>query len=98
METVQVWRMHCYLPSTIQSPLLARAVEALHKPSLCAIYGAATGADPDMALMADSRYAARSARLAEGLVPGDGEVFFIAAPGGLDESVRIIVDWRFSQR
>ena len=62
---------------------VARAVDALQKPYLCAVNGVATGAGMDMALMTDIRYAARSARFAEsyvkvGLIPGDGGAFLLS--------------------
>lgn len=61
---------------------VAFAVEALDKPLLCAINGAAVGAGLDMALMCDIRFAAASARLSEGyvkvgLVPGDGGCHYL---------------------
>jgi 2-(1,2-epoxy-1,2-dihydrophenyl)acetyl-CoA isomerase len=74
---------------------VARAVEALHKPYLCAINGAATGAGLDMALMTDIRFAARSARLAEtyikvGLVPGDGGAFLLPRLVGLTRALELL--------
>jgi len=61
---------------------VAYAVEALTKPLLCAINGAAVGAGMDMALMCDIRFASTAARLSEGyvkvgLVPGDGGCYFL---------------------
>jgi enoyl-CoA hydratase/carnithine racemase len=60
-------------------PLL---LEAIDKPVICAINGAATGAGMDFALQCDLRYAAESARLGEtyvrvGLVPGAGGTWFL---------------------
>ena len=74
--------------------ILWRAVDALHKPYICALNGTATGAGLDMALMADMRYAARSARFAEtyikvGLVPRRRWCFSPATPGWSDESLRV---------
>ena len=62
---------------------------------ICAINGAATGAGLDMALMADIRYAARSARLAEtyikvGLVPGDGGAFLLPRLVGLTKALELL--------
>ena len=74
------WDMGHYIRQNVHP--VARAVDALHKPYICALNGTATGAGLDMALMADIRYAARSARFAEtyikvGLVPGDGGAFLL---------------------
>ncbi len=74
---------------------VARAVDALQKPYLCALNGTATGAGLDMALMADIRYAARSARLAEtyikvGLVPGDGGAFLLPRLIGLTKALELL--------
>ena len=74
---------------------LERAVDALHKPYICALNGTATGAGLDMALMADIRYAARSARFAEtyikvGLVPGDGGAFLLPRLVGLTKALELL--------
>jgi 2-(1,2-epoxy-1,2-dihydrophenyl)acetyl-CoA isomerase len=74
---------------------VARAVDALHKPYLCAMNGTATGAGLDMALMADIRYAARRARMAEsyvkvGLVPGDGGAFLLPRLVGLSKALELL--------
>ena len=87
------WDMGQYLRKNVHP--VARAVDALHKPYLCAINGAATGAGLDMALMADVRYAARSARLAEtyikvGLVPGDGGAFLLPRLVGLTKALELL--------
>lgn len=73
---------------------VARAVDGLKKPYLCALNGAATGAGLDMALMADIRYAARSARFAEsyvrvGLVPGDGGAFLLPRLIGITKALEL---------
>jgi len=87
------WDMGQYLRKNVHP--VARAVDALHKPYICAINGAATGAGLDMALMADIRYAARSARLAEtyikvGLVPGDGGAFLLPRLVGLTKALELL--------
>lgn len=74
---------------------VARAVDALQKPYLCAVNGAATGAGMDMALMADIRYAARRARFAEsyikvGLIPGDGGAFLLPRLIGLSKALELL--------
>ena len=82
---------------------VARAVDALQKPYLCAVNGVATGAGMDMALMTDIRYAARSARFAEsyikvGLIPGDGGAFPPASPRRAHQGARAAVDRRLRRR
>lgn len=74
---------------------VARAVDALQKPYLCAVNGAATGAGMDMALMADIRYAARNARFAEsyikvGLISGDGGAFLLPRLVGLTKALELL--------
>jgi enoyl-CoA hydratase/carnithine racemase len=74
---------------------VARAIEALQKPYICAVNGAATGAGMDMALMADIRYAARSARFAEsyikvGLISGDGGAFLLPRLVGLTKALELL--------
>lgn len=74
---------------------VARAVAALDKPYLCAVNGAATGAGMDMALYADIRFAAASARFAEsyvkvGLAPGDGGAFLLPRLTGLTKALELL--------
>jgi enoyl-CoA hydratase/carnithine racemase len=74
---------------------VARAVDALQKPYICAVNGAATGAGMDMALMADIRYAARKARFAEsyikvGLIAGDGGAFLLPRLVGLTKALEML--------
>lgn len=87
------WDMGQYLRKNVHP--VARAVDALHKPYLCAINGSATGAGLDMALMADIRYAARRARFAEtyikvGLIPGDGGAFLLPRLVGLTRALELL--------
>jgi len=61
---------------------IPRFLSEFDKPYIAAINGVAAGAGLDMALMADMRFAARSARLSEnyikvGLVPGDGGSWYL---------------------
>ncbi|MEE8304035.1 MAG: enoyl-CoA hydratase-related protein, partial [Candidatus Tectomicrobia bacterium] len=74
---------------------VARAVDALQKPYICALNGVATGAGLDMALMADMRFAARRARFAEtyvkvGLIPGDGGAFLLPRLVGLTKALELL--------
>ena len=74
---------------------VARAVDALRKPYICALNGVATGAGLDMALMADMRFAARRARFAEtyvkvGLIPGDGGAFLLPRLVGLTKALELL--------
>lgn len=62
--------------------IVARAVERFDKPYIAGVSGVAVGAGMDMALMADIRVAAQSARMSEGyirvgLLPGDGGCHFL---------------------
>jgi 2-(1,2-epoxy-1,2-dihydrophenyl)acetyl-CoA isomerase len=87
------WDMGHYIRQNVHP--VARAVDALHKPYICALNGTATGAGLDMALMADIRYAARSARFAEtyikvGLVPGDGGAFLLPRLVGLTKALELL--------
>ena len=61
---------------------ISLAMEALHKPTIAMIQGAAIGAGLDLACMCDLRYCSDRAVFAEsfsklGLVPGDGGSFFL---------------------
>jgi enoyl-CoA hydratase/carnithine racemase len=74
---------------------VALEVDALSKPYLAAITGVAVGAGFDMALMADIRFAARSARMAEayvnvGLVPGDGGCYYLPRIVGTANALRLL--------
>jgi enoyl-CoA hydratase/carnithine racemase len=74
---------------------VARAVEDLTKPLLCAVNGLAIGAGMDMALMCDIRLAAESARFSEGyirigLVPGDGGAYFLPKIAGTARALELL--------
>ena len=87
------WDMGHYIRQHVHP--VARAVDALQKPYICALNGTATGAGLDMALMADIRFAARSARFAEsyikvGLIPGDGGAFLLPRLVGLSKALELL--------
>ncbi|MGW2199647.1 enoyl-CoA hydratase/isomerase family protein [Streptosporangium sp. NPDC001682] len=74
---------------------VARAVEDLDKPLICAVNGLAIGAGMDMALMCDIRLAAESARFSEGyirvgLVPGDGGAYFLPRLVGTAKALELL--------
>lgn len=74
---------------------VAYAAEGLSKPYLAAVNGVAVGAGMDMALMADIRFAAASARFSEGyvrvgLVPGDGGCFYLPRVVGAAAALRLL--------
>ncbi|WTW98353.1 enoyl-CoA hydratase-related protein [Streptomycetaceae bacterium NBC_01309] len=74
---------------------VAFAAEALTKPYIAAVNGVAVGAGMDMALMADIRIAARSARFSEGyirvgLVPGDGGCWYLPKIVGTATALRLL--------
>lgn len=65
------------------------------KPIICSMPGAAVGAGLDMALVADYRLAARSARFAEsyvnvGLVPGDGGCWLLPRLIGTSKALKLL--------
>ncbi len=79
---------------------VAMAVQALEKPYIAAVNGVAAGAGMDMALMADIRLAAKSARFSEaymrvGLMPGAGGCYFLPRVVGLSKALELFftADW-----
>jgi enoyl-CoA hydratase/carnithine racemase len=79
---------------------VAYAVAELDKPLIAAVNGAAVGAGLDMALMADIRFAARSARMSEGyirvgLVPGDGGCYFLPRIVGPAKALELLLSGDF---
>lgn len=76
------------------------AADDLGKPLIAAVNGVATGAGLDMALAADIRFAARSARLAEGyirvgLIPGDGGGYFLPRLVGPAKALELLFSGEF---
>jgi len=74
---------------------VARAVEDLDKPLICAVNGLAIGAGMDMALMCDIRLAAQSATFCEGyinigLVPGDGGSYYLPRLAGTARALELL--------
>jgi enoyl-CoA hydratase/carnithine racemase len=74
---------------------VARAVDDLEKPLLCAVNGTAVGAGMDMALMCDIRIAAKSAKFSEGyihlgLVPGDGGSYYLPRLVGIAKALELL--------
>ena len=74
---------------------ISQAVQTLDKPVLAAVNGVAVGAGMDMALHADIRYAAKSARFAEtyvrmGLVPGNGACWFLPRIVGVQKALEML--------
>lgn len=74
---------------------VAYAAEALSKPYIAAVNGAAVGAGMDMSLMADIRIASESARFSEGyvrigVVPGDGGCYYLPRIVGTATALRLL--------
>jgi enoyl-CoA hydratase/carnithine racemase len=77
-----------------------QAVRDLDKPLIASVSGVAVGAGMDMALMADIRLAARSARFCEsyirvGLVPGAGGLYFLPRLVGLAKALELFLTGDF---
>ena len=78
---------------------VAYAVAAFDKPLIAAVNGDAFGAGMDIALMADFRLCARSARFCTGyvlvgLVPGDGGAWFLPRVVGLPAALDLLMTGR----
>ena len=74
---------------------VAHAVDALSKPIIAAVNGAAVGAGMDMALMCDIRVLTQSARMSEayvrvGLVPGDGGCYYLPRLVGMSKALELL--------
>jgi enoyl-CoA hydratase/carnithine racemase len=79
---------------------VALALEALDKPVIASINGAAVGAGLDMALMCDMRIAATSAKLSEGyikvgLTPGDGGAYYLPRLVGTAKALELLLTGDF---
>lgn len=74
---------------------VAHAVDSMTKPYLAAVAGPAIGAGMDMALLADIRIAADTARFSQayvrvGLVPGDGGCYLLPRIVGTAAALRLL--------
>lgn len=74
---------------------VAHAVDALSKPIIAAVNGAAVGAGMDMALMCDIRVLTQSAKMSEayvrvGLVPGDGGCYYLPRLVGMAKALELL--------
>ena len=73
---------------------VAKTVEVLDKPYICAINGTARGAGMDMTLMCDIRIMAESATMAESyinvaLMPGDGGAYYLPRIVGMSKALEL---------
>jgi len=74
---------------------ISQTIQAIDTPVIAAVNGVAVGAGMDMALHADIRYAAKSARFAEtyvrmGLVPGNGACWFLPRIVGVQKALEML--------
>ncbi len=75
-------------------------MEDIDKPVIAALNGVAVGAGLDMALMCDIRFAAESARFAEGyvkvgFVPGDGGAYYLPRLVGVAKALELFLTGDF---
>ncbi|GAA4284358.1 crotonase/enoyl-CoA hydratase family protein [Brevibacterium daeguense] len=94
-ETLQ---RRAYLADDVHA--VGRALEHFEKPYIAAINGDAIGAGMDMALMADIRLIADTARLSQGyvrvgLVPGDGGAHMLPRMVGEQRALELMWTGRF---
>ncbi len=82
-----LWKLIQRVPLTLQQ---------VDKPVIAAVNGDAIGAGCDMALMADMRVAADTARFAEayvklGIVPGDGGAYYLPRLVGMPKALELLL-------
>ncbi|RJR46859.1 MAG: enoyl-CoA hydratase [Desulfobacteraceae bacterium] len=88
------WDMKKFLSEGVHR--IALTLDALDKPVIAAINGAAMGAGMDMALMCDMRVCSDRAILAEsyihlGVVPGDGGAYFLPRLAGESKALELLL-------
>ena len=74
---------------------VGRAVQALDKPYIAAVNGAAAGAGMDLASMADIRFAATSAKFTQAysrnaIIPGNGGCYFLPRIVGMARALELL--------
>ncbi|TQR08579.1 enoyl-CoA hydratase/isomerase family protein [Psychrobacillus soli] len=74
---------------------VALTIHDIDKPIICAINGIAVGAGLDMALMADIRIMADTAKVSEGyinvgLIPGDGGAYYLPRIVGYSKALELL--------
>lgn len=78
---------------------ISRAMEAISKPSIAMVNGAAAGAGCDLACMCDIRVGTKKTKFLEsfvkiGLVPGDGGTFFLQRVVGFARAMEMTLTGR----